>query len=171
MRLSQDVLQRRDAWRTATGDDSTPDIAPSITLTLPYPVSANRYWRSFFRPGHARAIVTLSDAAIAYRTEVVSRAISSGLRQPIAGLVRVRMTLSPKRPKDWEARALKDPAWQESVKCMDIDNAVKVTVDALKGIAYVDDAQIWSLHIERAMPVDGGALVIEVGEMAKSHEK
>ena len=41
-----------------------------ITLTLPYPVSANVYWRSFVPRGHSRAIVTLSDEAKAYKAAV-----------------------------------------------------------------------------------------------------
>ena len=75
-----------------------------IELTLPYPISANRYWRSFVPRGHQRAIVTLSDEAKAYKQEVGWLAKKAGIREPITGRVAVEIRLYPKRPQDWERR-------------------------------------------------------------------
>jgi len=48
--------------------------------------------------------------------------------------------------------------WDDNVRSLDLDNALKVTIDALKGIAYVDDAQVWRLSAERMEP-DGEARI------------
>ena len=111
-----------------------------IELTLPYPVSANRYWRSFVPRGHARAIVTLSDEAKAYKEQVNLLAWQQGVREPLIGRVRVDIELYPNRPLDWAKRAKRDPnGWSDSVQCLDLDNCRKVLYDALKGVAFEDD--------------------------------
>lgn len=93
----------------------------TITLTLPWPVSANRYWRSFVPRGHQRAIVTLSDEAKAYKEQVNLLAWQQGVREPIEGRVRVDIALYPHRPLDWAKRARKDPdGWSDSVQCIDL---------------------------------------------------
>src|SRR5574343_221261 len=111
-----------------------------ITLTLPYPISANRYWRSFVPRGHARAIVTLSDEAKDYKEQVNLLCWQAGIREPLEGRVAVTVQLFPQRPLDWARRARKDPqAWDDTVQCIDLDNANKVLLDALKGVAIEDD--------------------------------
>lgn len=133
-----------------------------IELTLPYPISANRYWRSFVPRGHQRAIVTLSDEAKAYKQEVGWLAKKAGVREPITGRVAVAIRLYPKRPQDWERRARKNPlAWDDDVQCLDLDNANKVLFDALKGIAIEDDRWVRRINAERMEP-DGGARVVVV---------
>jgi len=114
-----------------------------IRLVLPWPVSANRYWRSFVPRGGKRAITVVSDEAKAYKKAVASAAFVAGLREPIHGRVRVAIKLFPKRPQDWAKRAQRDPdGWADTVQCLDLDNARKVLYDALKGIAYDDDKWI-----------------------------
>lgn len=133
-----------------------------IELTLPYPISANRYWRSFVPRGHQRAIVTLSDEAKAYKQEVGWLAKKAGIREPITGRVAVEIRLYPKRPQDWERRARKNPlTWDDSVLCLDLDNANKVLFDALKGIAIEDDRWVRRINAERMEP-DGEARVVVV---------
>lgn len=114
-----------------------------IRLVLPWPVSANRYWRSFVPRGGKRAITVVSDEAKAYKKLVASAALVAGLRAPIQGRVRVEIRLFPKRPQDWAKRSQRDPdGWADDVRCLDLDNARKVLYDALKGIAYEDDKWI-----------------------------
>ena len=67
--------------------------AQEITLVLPWPVSANRYWRSFVPRGHQRAIVTLSDEAKAYKQEVGWLAKAAGVKSPFQGRVAVSLKL------------------------------------------------------------------------------
>jgi crossover junction endodeoxyribonuclease RusA len=87
-------------------------------FTLPYPPSANRYWRVW------RGRAVKSDEARAYQLQVqvlVPRA-------PLTGPVRVGV--SAFRPR----------------KSGDLDNLLKVALDALKGRAFVDDKQVVEIH-------------------------
>ena len=134
--------------------------AQEITLVLPWPVSANRYWRSFVPRGHQRAIVTLSDEAKAYKQEVGWLAKAAGVRKPIPGRVSVDVRLYPLRPADWAKRAAKDPAgWDDTVRCIDLDNARKVLYDALKGVVFEDDKWVRQDSAARMEP-DGDARVV-----------
>ncbi len=131
-----------------------------IELTLPYPISANRYWRSFVPRGHARAIVALSDEAKAYKQTVGWPVKKAGIRAPISGRVAIEIQLYPQRPQDWARRARKDPqAWDDTVQCLDLDNANKVLLDALKGLAIDDDKWVRRIVAERMEP-DGDARVV-----------
>jgi crossover junction endodeoxyribonuclease RusA len=131
-----------------------------IELTLPYPISANRYWRSFVPRGQTRAIVVLSDEAKAYKEEVGWMVRKAGVSTPIAGRVQIAIQLYPKRPQDWARRARLDPvAWDDGVQCLDLDNANKVLLDAIKGIAIEDDRWVRRLYSERMEP-DGEARVV-----------
>jgi crossover junction endodeoxyribonuclease RusA len=123
-----------------------------VKLILPYPISANRYWRTFAylervsrRP---RAVTAVSDEAEAFKVEVGWCAKQAGVRVPFGGPVEMRVRLIP-----------------ENRVCMDLDNALKVVIDALKGIVYEDDDQIMRIVAERgdADPVGGKRIEIEVG--------
>lgn len=140
-----------------------------ITLTLPYPISANRYWRSFVPRGHQRAIVTLSDEAKAYKETVNLQAWQQGVRAPIEGRVRVHIQLYPQRPLDWARRARKDPLyWDDDIRCIDLDNARKVLYDALKDVAFCDDKWIRADSAERMEPDEHGArVVVTISAMPK----
>lgn len=90
-------------------------------FTLRYPPSANRYWR--MGQGH----IHKSDEARVYQRGAVISALAAGVR-PQHGEVAV--CLDVYRP----------------AKRGDLDNTMKVLLDALKGIAYEDDDQI--VHIQ-----------------------
>ncbi|WP_186260380.1 RusA family crossover junction endodeoxyribonuclease [Burkholderia gladioli] len=134
-----------------------------ITVTLPYPISANRYWRSrVIKPRSGPEIVStyVSTEAKEYKQEVGWLLRAAGVRQPIAGRVAVAYTLYPHRPQDWKTRQRKLGAtWDDSVQCIDLDNAQKVLLDALKGLAFDDDAWVRRIIAERAEP-DGEARVV-----------
>lgn len=137
-----------------------------ITLTLPYPVSANMYWRSFVPRGHQRAIVTLSDEAKAYKQEVGWLARKAGVRAPLVGRLAVTVELYPQRPQDWARRARRDPlTWDDDVRCIDLDNANKVLLDALKGVVIVDDKWVRELNSRRMEPDGDGRVVITVRQL------
>lgn len=118
-----------------------------MRLTLPYPVSANRYWRSFVPRGGRRAIVVPSPEAKRYKRDVANLASAAGMRPIAQGPVEFRCRLVP-------ANAI----------CLDLDNALKVVLDALRGIAYRDDSQVRLIHAERADadPAGGRRLEIEI---------
>lgn len=134
-------------------------MTESVSLVLPYPVSANKYWRSFVPRGKQRAIVVLSDEAKAYKSQVAWIAKASGIREPIYGRVAVEIRLYPNLPLDWLRRSRKDPeTWDDDVLCIDLDNANKVLLDSLKGVVIDDDKWVRKLEAERMEP-DGEARV------------
>lgn len=97
--------------------------------------------------GHKRAVVVVSDEAKAYRNLVGWEARQQGLRKPVHGLVALTIRLIP-----------------ANRVCMDLDNALKVVIDALKGIAYIDDAQVRRIVAERADPDGSARLEIEIAD-------
>lgn len=118
----------------------------SITLTLPYPVSCNRYWR------HARGMTFRSKEADAYRGAVRLAALGA---EPKSGPVEVVLWLHPRTTRNGEASKTR----------MDIDNCIKVTLDALNGIAYGDDRQVVRLIAEVKEPMPAGGLSVSVTSM------
>lgn len=126
-----------------------------IELVLPYPVSANRYWRRYLPKGHRSPVTTLSSEARFYKRDVGKIAQLAGIERPLCGRLKFEYALSPKCPKDAARRMKRDPgSWDDSVQCIDLDNAQKVLIDALEGIAYPDDRMIWKIVGERIKPED-----------------
>lgn len=95
-----------------------------MKITLPYPPSANRYWRNY------QGRVALSEEAQQYKRDV---GLFCGARnmQPVIG--DVQLVLNFYRPR----------------KAGDLDNLLKVTLDALNGWAYVDDKQVVEINARR----------------------
>lgn len=114
-------------------------------ILLPYPVSANRYWRSF------RGMTVRSKEASEYKRIAAHEAFVAGLRA-VDGPVSVAITLHPKRTKAGKASATR----------MDLDNCIKVTLDALNGVAYRDDKQVIRLLAEVGDAIECGGLSVEV---------
>ena len=114
-----------------------------MILTLPYPPSANTYWR---RNG-ARYFV--APAGQAFRTEVEVRCAASGIK-PLAGPVALTVTLVP---GDRRRR--------------DIDNVLKPLLDALThGGAWADDSQVKRLLVTMGEPVPKqGRCMVNLMEM------
>lgn len=122
----------------------------SVTLVLPYPISTNRYWRTFTPKGSKRAHTVLSQEAKDYKKAVENIALAAGIGSPIGGRVGVQYVLVPKRPLDWQKRAKKDPeGWGDTVQCIDLDNAMKVIIDSLNGIAFEDDKWVRTIEANR----------------------
>jgi crossover junction endodeoxyribonuclease RusA len=99
---------------------------------------------------------------VAYKEEVQDIA-SECLAAPLEGCVSVRLELHPVMPQDAARRAKRDSRWGLSVRRIDLDNAQKVALDALQGIAYHNDRQITHLTIRLGAPVEGGGLTVHVG--------
>ena len=118
-------------------------------LSLPYPISTNRYWRTF----RNRQIV--SKEAVAYKARVAAIAAENGIK-PTAKTVSLTVQLVPKSNKDGSA----------SKVCLDLDNCLKVCLDALQGAAYENDNQVEEIHAKRMKtPIAGGGLVVKVEEL------
>jgi Holliday junction resolvase RusA-like endonuclease len=106
-----------------------PDNAPkSISLVLPYPPSANRYWR--FVVVRERALVLLSGEARAYKKAIATIA-KAKVPHPMTGPLSVYLRIF--RPR----------------KAGDLSNRIKVVEDALNKVCYADDNQIERIVAER----------------------
>ena len=135
-----------------------------IRLTLPYPISANRYWASRVikakATGKWMALTYITPEAKAYREEVALRVRVAGVREPLAGRVVLTIDLFPHRPQDWQTRMRKlGEAWDDSVQCIDLGNAEKVLSDALQGCAIGNDRGFWRIELNRREPDAAGARV------------
>lgn len=130
-----------------------------ITLTLDYPVSANKYWHPVKIGAHITIVPTKE--AKAYRKTVACQAFAQGVRRPITGRVAVTLQLYPHRPLDWAKRQRQHgAAWDDTVQCLDLTNAEKVLLDALNGVAFEDDKRIFDYHAKRMEPDEHGARVV-----------
>ena len=116
-----------------------------VEFRLPYPVSANRYWR------HFRGRVVRSAAANAYRAQIVRIAMAAGV-EPFSGAVSLGIHLLPKLTKKGLA----------SGTCIDLSNAWKVAEDALQGIAYHNDRQVRGFGALFGDPVEDGGLRVVI---------
>lgn len=125
-----------------------------MKLNLPYPISANRYWRTF-RTKTGVPVTVVSKEAQVYKNEVVTRAKVAGLVTPIPGYLEVSIVLHPIKPKTIRVS-------NDEVRCIDLDNALKVTLDSLQGIAYENDSAVRRIYAERGEPIDGGGLYVEI---------
>jgi crossover junction endodeoxyribonuclease RusA len=134
-----------------------------IVLSLPYPISANRYWatRVISVKGRQMPVVYVTSDAKAFKEQVGWACKAAGIRKPLAGRVAISVQLYPHRPQDWATRQRKHgAAWDDTVMCLDIDNANKVLLDALKGVAIEDDKWVRRLTSERMEPDEKGARVV-----------
>lgn len=130
-----------------------------ITLTLPYPVSANVYWRT--RVAGKLAMTYVSAEAKGYKRQVLAIVRAAGVVAPIAGRVQVEIWLYPHRPQDWQKRQRQlGAAWDDGVRSIDLDNANKVLLDSLKDLVIEDDAWVRRIASQRMEPDAAGARVV-----------
>ena len=116
-----------------------------MIVLLPYPPSANRYLRHT-----ARGTYRTSEAN-AYRTQAQWLAKAAGFKAA-AGAVVVGVTLHPKTAK----------TGQPSATVLDLDNCLKVAMDAMQGICYENDKQVKQISMAYGAPMPNGGLTIEV---------
>ena len=121
------------------------------SLILAYPPSGNRYWRVNRQTGRPYK----SDEARAYIEDTGWRCIEHGMIEPLAGTVAVRL----------EFHTL--PGCR-----IDLDNGVKVLLDALQGYAYADDKQVVKLEAELViMPRNSTPCVFVTVEPCTARER
>ncbi len=157
------VDRSADLHRKQVDEDA--DLHRAVTLVLPYPISANRYWgERIVTPKGGRPFVHryVTPEAIEYRQQAARIAKAAGVK-PITGRVFVGIQLYPQRPQDWATRMRKlGDLWDDSVQCIDLDNARKVTLDALNSFAFEDDGRIWKDAGERMEPDGQARLVVTI---------
>lgn len=97
-----------------------------MKITLPYPPTANTYWR------HVGNRVVKSAEARQYQSAVRLRWLTQEIALPVlTGPVSVIVTVF--RPR----------------RIGDLDNTLKVLLDSLRGLAFVDDSQVVEIHAIR----------------------
>ena len=97
-----------------------------MKLVLPYPPSVNAYWRA------VNGRVLLSREGRNYKRRAAIAALASGIhRLPLD--VPVVVGIAVFRPR----------------RIGDLDNTCKAILDALAGVAYVNDSQIVEIHARR----------------------
>lgn len=118
-----------------------------IELTLPWPPSVNRYWRSVVVKRRVRVLI--SSEGRQYRKRVLDEMVyRPKLYGPAVRLAVCIMACPPDRRR------------------RDLDNALKAPLDAMMHAGlYADDSQIDSLTIERGPVVRGGELRVSVQEV------
>lgn len=124
------------------------DGGGGMRLTLPYPPSANRYWRTN-QHGHNY----VSPEAKRYKEGVRLRAHMARLGKPLA--CPVVLTVVVYRPQ----------------KSGDLSNRIKVLEDALNGIAFVDDSQVVEIHARREDDKTNPRVEVQVEAAAVAKEK
>lgn len=116
-------------------------------MKLPYPPSANRYWRIF----RNRAVLSPDAKEFKANTAKISRAM--GLESPTSDfLCYVEVLLHPRQTKRLEA----------SRTVLDLDNCLKVALDAMQGVVYANDKQIREIHARYGDPLPDGGLTVTV---------
>ena len=120
-----------------------------MPLTLPYPPSANRYLR------HTGRGTYRTSAANAYRKQAQLAALMAGIRARHFGPVAIHAVLHPRLTKDGRASETR----------IDLDNCLKVALDALEGVAFENDKQVRRISLEVGPPIDGGGLTLDVINM------
>ena len=104
--------------------------------------------------GHARAYTPLSDPVHTFKAAVQIEWHDATAEPPLSGPVSVHMVFLMPRPKI--RRRKKDPRGR--IPCTvkpDIDNLVKAALDALSGLAFCDDKQVYNLAaIKHEVAVD-----------------
>lgn len=108
-----------------------------MKLTLAYPPSSNAYWRMW------RGRILVSAVARAYKLSVRQRALVARLK-PLAGEVSIDVV-----------------AFRPALRG-DLDNLLKVTLDALQGVAFVNDDQVAEIHARRELDRTNPRLEITV---------
>ena len=119
-----------------------------MVLNLPYPPSANRYLRHTARGTYRTA------EADGYRESVRAIASSHPGIYPIKEMARLSAVLHPRMTRRGAACKTR----------LDLDNCIKVVVDALQGVCYLNDRQLNHISTSIGAPKMGGGLTVAVVE-------
>lgn len=112
-----------------------------MKITLPFPPSANRYWRVY------KNRILVSEEARHYKANVKFRAMQDRDIQPLDGPLVVHVVMY--RPQ----------------RRGDTDNFLKVMLDSLRGVAFNDDSQVVEIHARREDDAENPRVEVRVEEL------
>ena len=118
-------------------------------VTLPYPPSANRYLRHTGRGTYRTA------EANSYRRQAQLALMAAGAKLRQFGPVAIHAVLHPRLTK----------AGNASETRLDLDNCLKVALDAMQGVAFDNDKQVRRISLEIGYPIADGGLTLEVSPL------
>ena len=103
--------------------------------------------------------------ATSYKATIIQLARAAGVRQMI-GPVRIAIDAYLPRPKRLCRKI--DPSGAIPAECKpDWDNIGKIVCDALNGIAYADDSQVWSGIVQKWYHAKDGMPRVEISMSAE----
>ncbi len=142
-------------------------MSEPVVLQLPV-LSSNKYWRPVPIGGHITIVPTKE--AKEYKKTVQAIAKAAGITTPIKGRVKIEYMLYPHRPLDWKKRMRNfGDDWDDTVQCIDLDNALKVMLDAIKGVVIVDDKWVRRIFGYLMEPDEHGErLVVRVTKIERT---
>lgn len=117
----------------------------AFRITFAYPPGSNRLWRNL------RGRMVVSEAASAWKKTAAWQARAQGCLL-LEGQAIVDLILHPKLTKAGRASATR----------LDVDAPIKLTLDALQGVAYTDDKQVVAVSCRVGDPQPGGGLTLRV---------
>ena len=95
------------------------------------------------RPRFTKRGTTYTPVETVSRTALVSKEALNHFDAPISGPIRVDVIAVFKPAKSWSAKKTREVLGQPHTQKPDKDNVEKLVLDALNGIAYPDDSQVW----------------------------
>lgn len=109
----------------------------SISLVLPVPPSANRYWRN-------------------WRGKMVRSEEADDYRKLVRFLIMRDFDITPIDKGEVDV----DLWWYRGTLQGDTDNRIKVILDSLNGVIWKDDKQVRDIHIRRRLDRQNPRLVV-----------
>lgn len=131
-------------------------------LTLPYPITANDFWRTraIISKGKPMAVVYQTAEAEGWKEHAGLLAKVAGFKEPTARPIELRFVHHHK--------ALVFSAHHKrkirNGNVFDLDNVLKVSIDGMKKIVFNDDKQVKRIAAEYGPETPEGKLTVEVRE-------
>lgn len=116
-----------------------------MTFTIPEAPTANTYYRN------VKGKTLLSAAARRYKQDV-NAAIMTTLANEKRTIASVKVA----------GPAIVYVNWHRAIRSGDLDNRLKPTLDSLKGLLFIDDAQVVAIYAQRFDSPRNGRMVVSV---------
>ncbi len=126
----------------------------TITFTIPGKPHAKQRPRAT-RKGH---VYTPKETVAFERT--VKQIAGPLFGEPMTGPVCLKIAARFEPPKSLSKKKTQERLWRPHTQRPDIDNVAKAIMDALNGIAYVDDAQVADSHCVKVWGTPPSTLVV-----------